>query len=72
MTAQPVNQVLKIDPPPSPGLATRFLPPETGFRRNFAFEAAETWREAKTPIVFNLYGLLTISLAVVALVLLVS
>jgi hypothetical protein len=47
-------------------------PRTAGFRRNFASEAAETWREAKTPIVFNLYGLLTISLGVVALVLLVS
>jgi hypothetical protein len=72
LRVKPFTDVLAADSPIVPGLASLFGGPPMGFWKNFAFEAGLTLREARTPIVFNLYALVTVSLGMVAAVLLLT
>lgn len=63
--------VLEARPALSPGLASQFLPPKKGYGKNVIFELAKTWQEARTPIVLNLYALLTLCVGVIGLAMLV-
>lgn len=52
-----------------PGNASRFLTPRRGYRRKLAWEIGMTWREAKTPIMYNLYLLLALSIGIITIIL---